>query len=176
MSSMMTLKDAATFTGRSASTVRSWIRKGLLNAGRDSEKGNSPLVFTKEALVEAMQKLGILESSGDHTNDHTIQPDITHQIKPKRLRESKREQTHPDDNRERLISALEAERDRLIGELREEKERTRRLEARIESEQERGRHQQDRIAALEREVASLGGSGRGVWGYIGSKIREFTEK
>jgi hypothetical protein len=175
MAEMMTLKEAATATGRSASTIRSWIKKGLLQAERASSKGNAPLVFTRAALVEAMQKLGLVEGgevpAPAPTIPGQIPPGIQPTISPAPSPQISPPEAPPETSTERLISALEGERDRVVEELQEEKARVRHLEERLDQERERSRSLQERVVALERELASLGGSGRGIWGLLETGVR-----
>lgn len=57
----LTIQDAVVLTGRAESTIRSWIKKDIVPAERESEEGKAPLVFCVNDLVQVMKTHGIFE-------------------------------------------------------------------------------------------------------------------
>jgi len=149
---MLTLKQAAVQSGKSVSTLRSWIRAGKLKADKGGG-GNAPVMVSKSDLLSAMQSAGMLD----------IQPPVN--------------RPSTDD---KLLTAAVAERDRLLADLASERTYYRgelaRLQTELQRERETTRELDRQIAALRLELVAAGSHGRGVWGLLTDGIKRISGK
>jgi len=153
-----TVKQVSDFSGRSVSTIRSWIRSKKLKATRKGSKKNSPLIIKHSDLMNTLHKTGLLEADPKEPISNLStdsQPDSLKSV----------------EYLERLLSEVTKERDRLIRE-------NEKLQQRLDAEVQHSRSLAERIYALERKVMALGGpgQGRGILGYIESGFKKIFEK
>lgn len=151
---MLTLKQAAVQSGKSVSTLRSWIRAGKLTADKGTLP-NAPVMVSKSDLLSAMQAAGMLDAA-DSPSPVNRQPDVI----------------------ERLLDSVTGERDRLLADLASDRAYYRaeiaKLQAAVESERQRRADLEQHIAALQRELSAAGSHGRGVWGYLTDGVKRIT--
>lgn len=174
----LSLSEAARAFGKSRHTLRAWIREEKLQTRRRGTAKNAPVLVSRAELVsllspEYLAELGSLPGKAEPGRSPQEEAVVTPSSSSPRFSSPPQE-----DARERLISALEGEKDRLVAEcqrlqdqLQEERNRATRNEERLDEERERSHSLQERVAALERELASLGGSGRGIWGLLETGVR-----
>lgn len=150
---MLTLKQAAVQSGKSVSTLRSWIRAGKLTADKGTLP-NAPVMVSKSDLLSAMQAAGMLEPAVSQPPVNPLSADTP------------------------LIRALTAERDRLLADLASDRAWYRgeiaRLQAAVDAERQRCADLERQNAALQRELIAAGSHGRGVWGYLTDGVKRIT--
>lgn len=145
MSNGITIKQAATMAGVTPKTVRRWIGQGLIKGTSQGTRHNAPI------LVGESELRGYLATK-DSPKDRDASVGASLPSPP---------------NADQVIAALQD----LITELRADKSR---LLEDLDRERERNHGLNERIIALERELHSLGGTGRGIVGYLTTGWKRLT--
>lgn len=165
----MTLQEAAHFAGRKPGTIRAWIRSGKLRARRRAKKGNAPLLIDKGALLQTMRDMGIIEAGAGGVNEG-INRGVGRHVK-------QHVKSHVDGtSKDDTLTALLAEKDARLAELQADKARLTarvdRLEDRLAELEKAYEGALEKNAELWRENQALGGTGRGIKGYLrdGAKV------
>jgi excisionase family DNA binding protein len=157
---LLTVKQAATRTGKSVSTVRAWIRDGRLPANRSGTAKNAAVMVSEGELLGLLREQGLLDTPQPVSDTQTDK--LT-------------------DNQ--LLTAVMSERDRLLRELDSERSYYRAELARVQTElasvrseldstrkalvelARQAERQQGEIARLEQEKAAAE-SRRGIRGLL----------
>lgn len=146
---LLTIAEAAKFAGVSTRTVRRWLDQGHVPDERKVKDKRTPVVISQRHLVAFLSAREVTPTRG-----HAVGRDIGRVptdaaiVSQGELDAVKGQVTALN----RLIEELQKDKTRMIEELTTERERVRTLN--------------ERISNLERELHSVGGTGKGIKGYL----------